>query len=61
MIDKEREAAKAWFRELWESPAIKKSLDFKVSNGDTKKYDPSKMPSAERVDGVIKVCRGALS
>ena len=56
----ERKEARARFREFLDSPAIKKSLDLKVSNGDTQKYDPTKMPSPERIDAINKAYLSAL-
>lgn len=57
--------ARARFRTLWNSPAIRKScgLDREPpdpNDGDTSPEFNPKMPSLERIDAVIKVCRGAL-
>lgn len=57
--------ARARFRSLIDSPAIRKScgLDREASDpndGDTKPEFNPMMPSPERVDAVIKACRGAL-
>lgn len=63
MNDIERAGARVWFRTLLDSPAIRKScgLDRKLSDpndGDTQPEFNSKILSPERVDAVIKVCRG---
>ncbi len=66
MTQVEREAVKVRFTKLLASPAIRKSMDF------LQKYptDPGlvetksalmKMPSTERVDGVIKAYRSTPS
>lgn len=65
MNNAERESARVRFRTLLDSPAIRKScgLDRKPSDpndGDTKPEFNPKIPSPERVDAVIKVCRGAF-
>lgn len=63
MNNSERAVARARFRELLNSPAIRKScgLDLKPgdpNDGDAKPEFNPDMPSPERADAVIKACRG---
>lgn len=64
MNEEERKVALERFRELMNSPAIRRScgLDRKPrdpNDGDTKPEFNPKMPSPERIDAVIQICRSA--
>lgn len=56
----ERRAAKKRFAKLLHSPAIQKSLNFMAHNTALNEGSHSKMPSTERIDGIIKACRSAM-
>lgn len=65
LTNAEREAAEARFGKLFNSPAIRKScgLDHRTgdpNDGDTRPEFNPNIPSCERVDAVIRACRGAL-
>lgn len=65
MNDAERRVKRAEFRKLLNSPAIKRACGLirktnDKNDGDTQEENVTKMPSPERVDAIIKICRGCI-
>ena len=48
------------FKRLAEHTAFQDTLKFPMTNGDKKKFDPKKMPSAERIDAINTAVKSAL-
>ena len=57
----DRKAIEQEFETLRNLPGVQEGLKLKLSNGDDKKFDPTRMPSTKRIDQINRACKAVLS